>query len=222
MSEPNEMSSFEEKIALYYREEARRIHIPQGLTQRIVEAATLQEAQKPVHRLTFRLFARAALATTATAALLIAAVVIWDAAQQGAASVSAQEILQRVEQTYQAGQPSQDIPVTGVDDVLLLTGTELAEILPRLREHYHAEAVGEETLAGRDHYVLLLVPMAEDTSPQEEDAFPSGAEIRLWVDKKSNLVTQIVVVEAGDVPTAPEGEAPAGGETNHFESGPTR
>lgn len=222
MSQPHELSSFEERIALYYHEEAPRIHIPQDLTERIVERATSSE--QGTHSRGFTLLARAALATVATATLLIAAVVIWNAAPQGAAPVSAQEILQRVDQTYQAGQPSQDIPVAGPNELLLLTGAELAEALPALQEHYHAEVVGEEPVAGRDHYVLLLVPMGEDASPQEQDAFPPGAEIRMWVDKESSLVTQVVVVEDTPDPpaTAPEAEAPAGDDANHFESGPTQ
>jgi outer membrane lipoprotein-sorting protein len=211
VSQSEKVSRLEERIGLYYQEEANRIPTPQGLSQRIVEKATLPSGEKPRRRRGFRLLARGALAAAATAGLLVAALVIWNV-QQGTSTVSADEILERVEQTYQSGQPSQDIPVAGLNlnKVLLLTGTELAEALPALREHYDATVVGEEAVAGRDHYVLLLVPKGEVVLPQEQDVLPPEAEIRLWVDKKSNLVTQIVVVEKGpDVPmTVPEAQAP--------------
>jgi outer membrane lipoprotein-sorting protein len=210
VSQSEKLSPLEERIGRYYQEEANRIPIPQGLSQRIVEKATSLAAEKPIRRPTFRLIARGALAAAATAALLIAALVVWTNVDLGTSTISAAEILQRVDRTYQSRQPSQDIPVAGLNEVLLLTGTELAGALPALREHYDATVVGEETVAGRDHYVLLLVPKGEDVLPQEQDALPPEAEIRLWVDKESNLVTQIVVVEKGpDVPmTAPEAQAP--------------
>jgi outer membrane lipoprotein-sorting protein len=219
VSQSEKLSRLEERIGLYYQEEANRIPIPQGLSQRIVEKAMSLAGEKPIRRPTFRLLARGGLAVAATATLLVAALVVWANVDLGTSTISAAEILQRVEQTYQSGQPSQDIPVAGLDKVLSLTGTELAEVLSALPEHYDATVVGEETMAGRDHYVLLLVPKGEDVLPQEQDALPPEAEIRLWVDKKSNLVTQIVVVEivvvekGPDIPmTVPEAQAPTGPE----------
>lgn len=208
MSQSDKQSPLEERIDLYYQEEASRIPIPQGLSQRIVEKAMSPSAEKPTRRRAFRLFARGAMAAAATAALVAAALLIWPNVQQGTSTVSAEEILERVGQTYQMGQPSEDIPVVGFSFGLIegpgettevvLTSTELAEVLPVLREHYGATVVGEEALEGRDQYVLLLVPQGEDVLPpgaEIETVLPPGAEIKLWVDKKSNHVTGISFYE---------------------------
>lgn len=221
MSQSEKQSPLEERIGLYYQEEASRIPIPQGLSQRIVEKAASPSAEKPTRRRGFRLLARGAMAAAATAALVAAALLIWPNVQQGTSTVSAEEILQRVDQTYQMGQPSEEIPVAifsfgpvegqpGETTEVVLTSTDLAEVLPVLREHYGATVASEETLEGRDQYVLLLVPQGEDVLPPDaeiETVLPPGAEIKLWVDKETNLIHQMafsisvgVDEEAAEVP----------------------
>jgi hypothetical protein len=192
----------EERIGLYYQEEADQIPMPQGLSQRIVDRATSPLAEKPTGRRGFRLLVGGAVAAAATAALLVAALVIWNNVPRGTSTVGAAEILQRVEQTYQSGQPSEDIPVVGFSigpvegqpgettDTLVLPSTELAEVLPVLREHYGARIVSEETLEGGGQYVLLLIPPEEGVLPPGS-VLPPGAEIELWVDKETNLIRQI-------------------------------
>lgn len=220
MSQSEKPSPLEETIGLYYQEEASRIPIPQGLSQRIVEKAASPSAEKPIRRRRFHLLARGAMAAAATAALVAAALLIWTNVPQGTSTVSAEEILQRVDQTYRMGQPSEEIPVVAVFSFgplegqpaetteLVLTSTELAEVLPVLREHYGATVASEETLEGRDQYVLLLVPQGEDVLPpgaEIETVLPPGAEIKLWVDKETNLIHQMAFsVSAGGDEKSPE------------------
>lgn len=109
MSQLEKLSPLEEGISLYYREEANRIAIPEGLSQRIVEKATSPAADKRIGRRGFPLAARGAMAAAITAAVLI-----WANVPQITSTVSAEEILQRVEETYQKG------PTFGADPGLRL------------------------------------------------------------------------------------------------------
>ena len=78
-----------------------------------------------------------------------------------------------------------------------------------LREHYGATVIREETLEGRDQYVLLLVPEGEDLLPQGQDVLPPGAKIHLWVDKETNQVTGIAFfVESASGDEAPPMKPP--------------
>jgi hypothetical protein len=194
MSESGKWSPLEEEIAWYFQEEAKRMTMPEDLSERIMQKATSPSDEKRIRRRGFRLLARGGMAAAAAAALLVAALFIWNI-QQGTGTVDAEEILQRVEQTYQMGHPSQEIPFAGLGSCPLegLSSYELAEVLPVLREQYGATVVSEETVEGRDQYVLLLVPREEDALTQGHDMLPPGAEFKLWVDKESNLVTALMV-----------------------------
>jgi hypothetical protein len=201
VSQSEKLSHLEERIGLYYQEEASRISIPQGLSQRIVEKAASPSAEKPTRRRRFRLLARGAMAAAATAALLVAALVIWANADLGTSTVSAAAILQRVEQNYQEGEPAGDIPVFGnapsaqgpVEVPLPSYGVEVTELVPNMRELYRVDVTGEETLDGHDCYVLLATPLGKDELPEGLEPSPPADQIELWVDKETNLVHRVLL-----------------------------
>ncbi len=201
MSQSEKLSPLEERIRLYYQEEASRIPMPQGLSQRIVGKATSPSAEKPTRRRGFRLFARGAIAAAATAALLVAALVVWANVDLGASTVSAEEIMQRVEQNYQEGDPAGDIPVFGnapsaqgpVEVPLPSYGVDVTELVPNMRELYRVNVTGEETLDGHDCYVLLATPLGKDELPEGLEPSPPADQIELWVDKETNLVHRVLL-----------------------------
>ena len=53
----------------------------------------------------------------------------------------------------------------------------------RFRDDYSPELVGEETVQGKDCYVLVLTPL--------EGHFPDWSSITLWVDKEHFVVVQV-------------------------------